>query len=254
MKAAERTFSTVAEDHGNCSVGSLTHGFKTLDEVAGNSDVAALLDSGWVTMDVVPQIPVVHETPGAVTYGPLADTPVDPDVVFLRVTGRQLMVLSDAIPGLRIEGKPQCHIVAVAKEEGVPAASVGCALSRVRTGMPPTEMTCALPPSQLPRSSASIKRNADADNAVAQYAADDARRFSRSQPASSSRDSRATLTPVRWATSWRPRSRGCRRTAWSVTSITSVISGTESRIATSMPWLSVTEAMPQPWHPPDRRR
>ena len=35
------------------------------------------------------------------------------------------MVLSDAIPGLRIEGKPQCHIVAIAKEEGVPAASVG---------------------------------------------------------------------------------------------------------------------------------
>ena len=98
MKAAERTFSTVAEDHGNCSVGSMTHGFKTLEEVAGNSDVAALLESGWVTMDVVPQIPVVHEKPGAVTYGPLADTPVDPDVVFLRVTGRQLMVLSDAIP------------------------------------------------------------------------------------------------------------------------------------------------------------
>src|SRR4029079_9947557 len=57
MKATEATFSTVAEDHGNCSVGSMTHGFKTLDEVAGNSDVAALLESGWVTMDVVPQIP-----------------------------------------------------------------------------------------------------------------------------------------------------------------------------------------------------
>ncbi len=128
IKAAERTFSTVAEDHGNCSVGSMTHGFKTLDEVAGNGDVAALLDTGWVTMDVVPQIPVVKDKPGAVTYGPLADTPVDPDVVFLRVNGRQLMVLSDAIPGLRIEGKPQCHIVALAKEERVPAASVGCAL------------------------------------------------------------------------------------------------------------------------------
>ena len=24
-----------------------------------------------------------------------------------------------------------------------------------------------------------------------------------------------------------------------------------SRIATSIPWLSVTAAMPQPWHPPD---
>ncbi len=177
MKAADRTFGTVAEDHGNCSVGSMTHGFKTLEEVVGNSDVAALLESGWVTMDVVPQIPVVHEQPGAVTYGPLADTPVDPDVVFLRVTGRQLMVLSDAIPGLRIEGKPQCHIVAVAKEEGVPAASVGCALSRVRTGMPPTEMTCALPASLLPNIVHAIKEHSEADTAVAHYAAEDARRF-----------------------------------------------------------------------------
>lgn len=177
MKAAERTFSTVAEDHGNCSVGSMTHGFKTLEEVAGNSDVAALLESGWVTMDVVPQIPVVRERPGTVTYGPLAETPVDPDVVFLRVTPRQLMVLSDAIPGLRIEGKPQCHIVAIAKEDNVPAASVGCALSRVRTGMSPTEMTCALPASRLPEVVAAIQANSVADNTVARYAAEDARRF-----------------------------------------------------------------------------
>ena len=177
MKAAEKTFTTVAEDHGNCSVGSLTHGFKTLEEVAGNSDVAALLDTGWVTMDVVPHIPVVHDRPGAVTYGPLAETPVDPDVVFLRVTARQLMVLSDAIPALRVEGKPQCHIVAVAKEENQPAASVGCALSRVRTGMPPTEMTCAIPATQLAETVAAIQHNAVADNAVARYATEDARRF-----------------------------------------------------------------------------
>src|ERR1700694_1198743 len=51
VRAADRTFSTVAADPANCSVGSMTHGFKTLDEVAGNADVAALLDAGWVTMD-----------------------------------------------------------------------------------------------------------------------------------------------------------------------------------------------------------
>jgi uncharacterized protein (DUF169 family) len=177
IKAAERTFSTVGADHGNCSVGSMTHGFKTMDEVAGNSDVAALLDSGWVSMDVVPQIPVVTEEPGAVTYGPLADTTLDPDVVFLRVNAKQLMVLSDAIPGLRIEGKPQCHIVAIAKEQGEPAVSVGCALSRVRTGMDATEMTCAIPALRFAEIVAAVTANATADAAVASYAADDARRF-----------------------------------------------------------------------------
>ncbi len=125
MKSTDRTFSTVAEDHGNCSIGSLTHGLKTLEEVGGNSDVAAILECGWVTMDIVPLIPVVKEKPGAITYGPLAGTPIDPDVVMLRVTGRQLMVLSDALPDLSLQGKPQCHIVAMAKEHGVAAASVG---------------------------------------------------------------------------------------------------------------------------------
>jgi uncharacterized protein (DUF169 family) len=177
MHAAERTFGTVAPDHANCSVGSLTHGFITLDDAATKSDVATMLEVGWVTMDIVPQIPVVTERPGAVTYGPLADTPVDPDVVFLRLNAKQLMVLSDAIPGLRIEGKPQCHIVAVAKEQGEVAASVGCAASRTRTGMPASEMTCAIPANRLPEILDAIERNAEADTAVARYAAADAERF-----------------------------------------------------------------------------
>jgi uncharacterized protein (DUF169 family) len=179
MKSTDRTFATVAADHGNCSVGSLTHGFATLEEVAGNSDVAALLDAGWVTMDVVPAIPVVRERPGAVVYGPLAQAPVAPDVVLIRLNAKQLMVLSDAVPGLRIEGKPQCHIVAIAKEEGEIAASVGCALSRVRTGMSVHEMTCAIPAARVADLLDTLRRNAEADSAVARYAGDDARRFGR---------------------------------------------------------------------------
>ena len=177
MKSADSTFSTVAEDHANCSVGSMTHGFKTLDDVAGNSDVAALLESGWVTLEVVPQIPVVTEQPGAVTYGPLGETPIDPDVVLLRVTGRQLMVLSDGLPELSMQGKPQCHIIAMAKEQGVAAASVGCQLSRVRTGMPNSEMTCAIPAGQLADVVERLEAAGQADLLVAGYAADDARRF-----------------------------------------------------------------------------
>ena len=178
MRAAERTFTTAPEDHGNCSVGSLTHGLVAFEDVAGNGDVAALLESGWVTAEAVGGIPVVSERPGAVTYGPLAETPVDPDVVLLRVNGRQLMVLSDALPGLRIEGKPQCHIVAVAKEQGEVAASVGCALSRARTGMQPHEMTCAVPGPRLAEVVERVRRTAQVDSVVARYAAEDARRFS----------------------------------------------------------------------------
>ena len=157
MEAANRTFTTAPEDHGNCSVGSLTHGLKTLEEVAGNADVAALLESGWVTLDIVPQIPVVKERPNFITYGPLEQTPADPDVVFMRINPKQAMILSDALPGLRFEGKPQCHIIAIAKEENEPAVSVGCMLSRVRTGMPNGEMTCAIPAGKLSEVVAALK-------------------------------------------------------------------------------------------------
>ena len=98
----------------------------------------------------------------------------------LRLNAKQLMVVSDAVPGLRIEGKPQCHIVAIAKEQGEIAASVGCALSRVRTGMAATEMTCAIPAAKVSDVISAIERNAVADAAVAHYAADDATRFATS--------------------------------------------------------------------------
>jgi uncharacterized protein (DUF169 family) len=177
VHGASRTFTTVPEDHGNCSVGSYTHGMISLDEAATHSDVGALVESGWVTPDMFPVIPAVTERPSFVTYGPLAESPIDPDVVLLRVNPKQLMVLSDALPGLRIEGKPQCHIVALAKESGAPAASVGCILSRTRTGMPSTEATCALPAAQLVTIVEQVERTAAVDAGVAAYAADDAARF-----------------------------------------------------------------------------
>jgi uncharacterized protein (DUF169 family) len=177
IRAAERTFTTVAEDHGNCSVGSLTHGFVTLDDAATRADVAALCEAGWVTPEVFPQIPVVKQKPGFVTYGPLAEAPAAPDVVFLRLNGIQVMMLHDAWPELRFEGKPQCHIIPIAKEQGQVAVSVGCMLSRVRTGMPAEEVTCAIPAARVDELLERLKVAKAADAAVAAYAAEDARRF-----------------------------------------------------------------------------
>ena len=177
VQAADRTFATLPADHGNCSVGSMTHGFKTMQEVAGNADVAALLASGWVTMDMVPQIPVVHQQPQCVTYGPLSDTPVDPDVVLLRLNPKQVMILHDAVPDMRMEGKPQCHIIAIAKEVQEVAASVGCMLSRVRTGLPNSQMTCAIPARRCAEVVQRLRATCAADTTVAAYAAEDARRF-----------------------------------------------------------------------------
>jgi uncharacterized protein (DUF169 family) len=177
MKAPDRTFTTVAEDHGNCSVGSVTHGLKTLDEVAGRSDVAALVGSGWVSPDMFPQIPALSVRPDYITYGPLEESPGDPDVVFLRLNAKQAMMLSDAIPEMRFEGKPQCHIIAIAKEHDQVALSVGCMLSRVRTGMANSEMTCAIPGGRLGEVVERLKSACGIDATVAAYASEDTARF-----------------------------------------------------------------------------
>jgi uncharacterized protein (DUF169 family) len=177
MKAEGRSFSTVAEDHANCSVGSVTHGFRTLEEVGDKADVGALVGAGWVAPEMFPAIPVVKEPYKYVSYGPLKDAAGVPDVVFLRVNAKQAMTLSDAFPGLRFEGKPQCHIIAIAKERQEIAVSVGCMLSRVRTGMPNTEMTCAIPGPRLAEAVQQIKTTAVIDGTVANYASEDSRRF-----------------------------------------------------------------------------
>jgi uncharacterized protein (DUF169 family) len=177
MKAVDSVFATSAADHANCSVGSYTHGFKSLEEAAGNADVAALIGSGWVSEADFPKVAAVKERPGAVVYGPLADMPLEPDVVFLRLSAKQAMLIDDALGGVRFEGKPQCHIVAIAKESGEPAISVGCMLSRVRTGMANSEMTCALPASRLADVVDALRRNAETERTVAIYAAQDATRF-----------------------------------------------------------------------------
>jgi uncharacterized protein (DUF169 family) len=177
IKAQDRTFTTTGDDHGNCSVGSVTHGLKTLEQVANNSDIASLVGAGWVTPEVFPQIPVVEGSPKYVTYGPLYETSVDPDVVFLRVNGKQAMVLSDAVPNISFQGKPQCHIIAIAKERNEVAISVGCMLSRVRTGMPNTEMTCAIPATRLHEVVEKLRGACSSDKAVASYASDDSKRF-----------------------------------------------------------------------------
>ncbi|HVA14304.1 MAG TPA: DUF169 domain-containing protein [Stellaceae bacterium] len=177
MTATEHAFATVAADHGNCSVGSYTHGFKTLAEAASGADVAAFVGAEWVTMADAATIPTVAKKPQAVLYGPLAAAAFDPDIVFLRLTGKQLMLVKDAWPELHFEGKPQCHIIPIAQETGAVAVSSGCMLSRVRTGMPNTEVTCALPAAKLGDLIARLKRAQAADMKVAAYAAADAKRF-----------------------------------------------------------------------------
>ncbi len=177
MYAHERTFTTVPEDHGNCSVGRFTHGLAEAGDILGKTDVAALLDLGWVTMEAFSGVASLSRRPRSIIYGPLGDGEGDPDVVLLRLRPAQMMELADAV-SVDFSGKPQCQILPRAVDDNIIAASMGCALSRARTGMGDDELTCAVPASRVSEVVEALSPVREADEAVISYARADSQRFS----------------------------------------------------------------------------
>jgi uncharacterized protein (DUF169 family) len=171
--AEQRPLHTIAADHAHCSVGSYTHGLISLAAAAAGEDTAALLGSGWITEADLATAPRVATVPAAITYAPLDDAS-DADVVLVRLTASSLMALQAGCPELAVVTKPQCQIVPLALE-GTIAVSPGCAVSRVRTGLPADELTCALPARDLAAVVARLAHAREADAAVSAYADSDIR-------------------------------------------------------------------------------
>ena len=111
--------------------------------------------------------------PAGITYEPLADAE-EADVVLVRLTVSSLMSLQGACPELSLVTKPQCQIVPLGLA-GTVAVSPGCAVSRVRTGLPAGELTCALPAHELADIVTRLARSRDADAEVSAFAAIDIR-------------------------------------------------------------------------------
>lgn len=176
MHAHTRTFFTTPDDHGNCSVGEYTHGLVEAGDILEREDVGTLLEVGWVTMEAFAGVAALERRPSSILYGPLADTPHSPDVVLLRLSAYQAMELGDAV-SIHLSGKPQCQILPIAIDQDKVALSMGCALSRARTGMGDDELTCAIPPGQLAEIVANLEGVVGADKQVVGYAHADAARF-----------------------------------------------------------------------------
>ena len=86
-----------------------------------------LMSKRWLSLDgftveSAALIAAVRE-PKSIVYGPLRAISAEPSVVLLRLNGKQQMLLHDAWPSGRFEGKPQCHIIPIAKEGGEIAVS-----------------------------------------------------------------------------------------------------------------------------------
>jgi uncharacterized protein (DUF169 family) len=152
LAGAGRVFYTVPGDHANCAIGAYTH---AIPLPAGRTEeleqtLAFMSGLGYVRLDEVPAIPRLSETPRAVVYAPLGDTPLDPDVVLVAGRPGRVMLLQEAALRARVAApapllaRPTCMALPAALAQGV-LASTGCVGNRVYTDLGDDELYVALP-------------------------------------------------------------------------------------------------------------
>lgn len=151
--ASGETFWTDASDHQNCPVGAHTHGVPLSEakqqELMGL--VGTMVQLGYLKMEEVPAIPHRKVPLRVAVYGPLSAMPCPPDLVLVRGTTAQLMVLVEAAQAARVApdapamGRPTCAVLPQALDSRRPAMSLGCIGNRVYTGLGEGEGYVALP-------------------------------------------------------------------------------------------------------------
>jgi uncharacterized protein (DUF169 family) len=137
QEAASRVFATAAADHERCAIGQYTHGLPMSEAASADLGVAlkVFADLTYVRPEDLAAIPVIEAKAPYVVYGPLAEIPVEPDVVLLFVRANQILILSEASQqtegGLPpAMGRPACAVVPQARNTGRSALSLGCCGAR----------------------------------------------------------------------------------------------------------------------------
>ncbi len=153
LAAEGKVFYTEAADHYTCPVGAHTHGVDLPPEVAKelNGLVQTMVQMQYIKMEEIPSIPRRQGPFGVALYAPLARAPFEPDVVLVRGTVKQLMLLAEAAQAAGVAGggatmgRPTCAVLPEALQSGRTATSFGCIGNRVYTRLGDDEGYYAMP-------------------------------------------------------------------------------------------------------------
>jgi uncharacterized protein (DUF169 family) len=171
-----RTFYTTPSDHFNCPVGAYTHNISLPLERAQELDqtLGLMADISYVRMEEVPEIPRLPNSPGAIVYSPLADAPIDPDVVLFWGPPGRLMLLQEAAIRAGLSStlttlpRPTCMALPTALGGGQ-VASVGCIGNRVYTDLDDGELYVAMPGKDVGRVAEHLQAIRDANAQLSAY-------------------------------------------------------------------------------------
>jgi uncharacterized protein (DUF169 family) len=150
-------FFTAADDHLSCPIGAHTHAAPMGEQKSAElmQMIGSMVQLGYLSMSEVPKIPQRKTPLRFVVYAPLSKMPVAPDVVLVRGTVAQLMLVTEAAqaagfaPDMPAMGRPTCAALPQAEQSGKPAVSLGCIGNRVYTGLADGEGYVAIPAAAL---------------------------------------------------------------------------------------------------------
>jgi len=172
-----RAFYTTSEDHFGCPVGAHTHGVAVPADRNGElqSVVGTMLSLEYLREREVPEIPTRDAPFGVAVYAPLGLATFEPQLVIVRGSPRQLMVLSeaaraaDAFDNSPPMGRPACAMLPQVDKTGHGVMSIGCIGNRVYTGLGDGELYVTLPAALLPEVVTKLDTIAHANRALEQF-------------------------------------------------------------------------------------
>lgn len=153
LAAGGEVFYTTAEDHLNCPIGAYTHGAELSGEVQEGleSTIRNMVDINYMKIEEVAAIPRRSEPLQFLTYAPLSKAQGTPDIVLLRGSARQVMMLIEAATSiartspLPIMGRPACAMIPAALATDRVTSSLACIGNRVYTDSPDGEFYVSIP-------------------------------------------------------------------------------------------------------------
>jgi uncharacterized protein (DUF169 family) len=177
LAAEGGVFYTEAADHYNCPVGSYTHGVELPPARAAELQqvIGTFVSLQYIKMEEVPTLPRRTEAFGVAVYAPLAESPVDPDVVLVRGNARQIMLVAEAARAAGIGhdgaamGRPACAMIPEAMNTARGNTSLGCIGNRVYTGLGDTELYFTIPGLRLADVVAKLETIVHANRELEQY-------------------------------------------------------------------------------------
>jgi uncharacterized protein (DUF169 family) len=129
---------------------------------------------GYISMNEIPAVLRLPDTPQVVIYAPLGDTPLDPDVVLFIGTPGRLMLLGEAAlragVGAQVPllARPTCMALPAALASGV-VASTGCIGNRIYTGLSEEELYVVVPGKDVARVADQVRVITEANANLSEY-------------------------------------------------------------------------------------